>query len=801
MRRMRARHGWVLGALFVATSACKGSDAPAAVDDAGAGDSAVSNDATLDGGGDGGDGAPVASTPVVAKPASTKVEVQRLMFASGEMQISGEPFAEHFMGRNLDGYDRTQLPTDQYSPSAKGGDEIVDLVGFSTAVESYEYSKFHVNMVSVQNHAGPSLAWGPIVNKGASTATDEPTVRQRLVDREGALLRAVGADVAGFAVVPPPTTNPYNLLGFSGLHPIAAPYRSFDAAFVPDQLVGSCTFTGGYAVFSKAERIPDYECGYHSLEIPRAQMETVLSPGALGMLTWKQALWGIDFCGRVHDAGGNFVSKVDPADEPNVGKSGNTVVGKDDTGAATEKGTYLASLAIEGTWGLNYVEEMDNGAQWLLSGLATRDGSKLAGFATIKDALAYDYGSPPVWWPTAVTVTEGAPKEWPGPATMKIAPGDAKSHAEDLAAVLLGHALFFGMTDARNAAIGGRIGLRLTFDGDPFPADDGTPNGEATAHDRALAVLRVGFVDLDRLHTLAGTGVIADVVDPAATPLAAEPKVTTTSLAHVTIALRQTLLALNAAITQYGGADPNPKLDDQGILNSIPIHPPGGDVGFSTRVRTVLVAQATFVRDVLTRDDGSVAVGATFDPAGKPTVDPAPATLEAQTAAIRALLEGFLATGDTTFVDRARACYKKLEGAFYVADARFWRGVAGGPDTVSMTPERFAFLQSAIREVHKIANVPGDPTLAKATLEDRIARANKLFLNGWDDANGDRKVQKSTECLAGRLQLGEQALTGEYGKNAAGDLVGDRDDDCVLNISWSKQASLLSSQVDYSVKR
>ena len=42
-----------------------------------------------------------------------------------------------------------------------------------------------------------------------------------------------------------------------------------------------------------------------------------------------------------------------------------------------------------------------------------------------------------------------------------------------------------------------------------------------------------------------------------------------TNLAHVLIGLRQTLLAVNGAITQYGAADPDPGADLQGILNPI----------------------------------------------------------------------------------------------------------------------------------------------------------------------------------------------------------------------------------------
>jgi len=794
---MRRSSTFALTLAVTAALACKSSDSnPTEPQDS----SAIDADTSVDDA-----DASIAIVPVSAKLASRKVEVQRLMFASGEMQISGEPFAEGFLGRNLDGYDRHALPTDRYSPSGNfSGDEIVDIVGFSTAVESYEYSKYHVNMIAYQTSAGTSLAWGPVINATGNTASDEPTVRARLVTRVGLLLRAAGTEVGGFAVLPPPKDNPFNPLGFSGLHPILVPYRAFDPAMLPDDtLARGCTFDAGYGSGTGTTQVPDYECGYSSLQLSvrATQLDKTLSPGAIGLNTWKQALWTIDFSGRLHDSKNFFVEKVASTDEPNVGVEGNKVVGLDDTGKPTAEGTYLGSTPLEGMWGLLQIDEMDNGAAYLLGSLTTNDAKTTSGFATLKDALAYDYTSAPRWWPNAITVTEGAPAEWPSPATLAI--GDATSRSEDLAGLLLGYSLFFGMTDARNAGIGGKIGLKLTFDGNPYPSDDGVPNGEATAHDRALALLRVAFVDLDRLHTFPGTQIVTDTASPLASgPDAHGSKVTTTSLAHVTIALRQTLLSLNGAITQYGGADPNPKLDDKGILNGIDIHPPGaGTPTFSARVRSVLVAQATFVRDVLTRADGTVANGATFGVDGKPTVDTTPTMLESQTAAIRALLEGFLATGDKTFVDRAQAVFRTLDASFWYAPARLYRGVSAGSNAVAMTPERFGFLQSALRETHKIAHVPGDPVLSRTTLEARIARVNKLFLNGWDDVNGDSKVDKATECLAARMQLGEQALTGEYGTDDKGALTGDRDGDCVTSITFAKSGSLLAGEVDFSATK
>ena len=80
-----------------------------------------------------------ARAPVHAEigPNGMRIDVQELMFAAGEMQISGEPFAQFFAGRNLNDYDRTYLPTDMYIVGfgTDAAAPVKDLFGFATAVE------------------------------------------------------------------------------------------------------------------------------------------------------------------------------------------------------------------------------------------------------------------------------------------------------------------------------------------------------------------------------------------------------------------------------------------------------------------------------------------------------------------------------------------------------------------------------------------------------------------------------------------------------------------------------------------
>jgi hypothetical protein len=612
------------------------------------------------------------------------------------------------------------------------------------------------------------------------------------------LLSNAGTDVGGYATLPAPANNDQNYLGFPGQWPAYLLFKSWDPTLAPTTMVvRSCTYKGGYGGLGYGTTVdPLYECAYNSLHLPNrdAQVEKMLVPAVLGMAAWKEALWAIDFAGRIHDKGSNLVNAVAPSDVALVGQRNNQVVATDPPGAAA--GTYIGSSPLEGMWGLTMLASMDNAADWILSSALTTDGATLGGFHSKTDALRYDYTSPITWFPAAIGVTED--QTAPYPAMTSAAIGDATSRSLDLSALLLGHARFFGMTDPRNAGIGQRVGFLATFDGDPFPADNGVADGEETAHDRSLAVLRVAFVDLDRIHGDPGSGILVDTATVTGGAIARGSAVTTATLAHAVVALRQTLLSLNGAITQYGAPDPDPTADRSGILNPLPFHPPastgGASPNFSQRVRQVFVANATFFRDVLTRADGTVANGATIAN-GQATASTDATTIESQTAAARALTEGFLVTGDESFRDRARAVVARLEHDFYSAPARMYREQAGGPDQVHMTPERFAWLQSALRETYKSLSVVGDPVLDRSVLEDRIARTNKLFLNGWDDLNGDAIVDQPQECLAGRLQMAEQALTGELGHDGLGRSTPDRDSDCIIELAHAKSASAQASEV------
>ena len=109
----------------------------------------------------GGDAAP---PPIVitATVDSTRFVTREHMLAAGEMQISGEPLATA-MGRDLGELQPHCIcrPNIYFDTSIWSAGPWIDLPGFSTGVESYEYSKQPMNNLAFETGAGTSLAYAP----------------------------------------------------------------------------------------------------------------------------------------------------------------------------------------------------------------------------------------------------------------------------------------------------------------------------------------------------------------------------------------------------------------------------------------------------------------------------------------------------------------------------------------------------------------------------------------------------------------------------------------------------------------
>ncbi len=760
-------------------------------------------------------GVPDAPAPqgveVTAVVDSTRFVVREHMLAAGEMQIAGEPLAEA-MGRDLGGYSRDELPPNIYNDPILGLPWI-DLAGFSTAVESYEYSKQPMNFLGFESGAGTALFHAPLANGNLA-----------------ALIQhfAIGSDAIAKWVFPAGTwpamnaygdTNPTgagvgsaNPLGWPGIWPTVHLFDSFDPTIHPTSAVALiCSISSDDTPQSSSsgarELCADYECDYTTSHlVDRAsQIDSHITPGADGFATWKYGLWTLNYLQIMHDSTEAAVSTVNASDLPNVGSAGNQIVGADGSGNPTAVGTFLGSSDIEGFQAQMFLLETEARADDWINLLTTSDGVTLSGFTSLATALAYGYTTPLRWFPGSIAVTETAdPSGFPVPA---YALASADSHALDLVGLAMGYSEMFALTDTANHDVGGSQPALAYFDGDPFPADDQLPDGEATMHDRALAMMRVAIVNLDRLHVDPASSIIVDDVTFAGATPTRGTTVSTTTVAYALLGMRTVLRSCGSELELYSNNTPDTMVG--GALDSLPIQfPSDGTLTFSGRLRQLVLAHAELLYTSLTDATGRAYDG--WDVSANAPIDQSD-VLDAHTAAVRGLFAAYLATGDVKYRTRAIAVYDRLEATFYQADARIYTETANA-STVQYTPLRFALLQSTLRDMYElVAAHPGGES-RELVLEGRLARLDKLVLNGWDDRNEDQEVYYP-ECVQydgvhiprGGLQMAERALTGETGRATDEGAIGppsvDRDSDCVPEVDDAQLPAGLADSVTFTITR
>jgi len=380
--------------------------------------------------------------------------------------------------------------------------------------------------------------------------------------------------------------------------------------------------------------------------------------------------------------------------------------------------------------------------------------------------------------------------------------------------LVLAYAEFFSLTDTNNRDVGGAQPAIAYFDGDPFAADDQLADGEATLHDRALAMLRVSLIDLDRMHADPATGILVDDVTMTGVVPTRGTTTSTTTVAYVLLGLRTALRSLSSQLELYSNNTPDTAIAAT-PLDALPIMFPGdASVTFSRRVQAIVLAEAHLLFDHLTDDTGRAFAGwslATNAPIDDTDV------LDSYTAAIRGLFAAYLATGDIRYHDRAVAVYRRMDAVFYDPVARIYSVTAAPVDSVEVTPLRFALLQSALRDIYElVASRPGGEDL-EPVLEQRVARLDKLVLNGWDDRNDNRLVEWPSECVTfdaaanlprGGLQMAERTLTGEIG--SLEEIVGpgtertpssDREHDCVPEIDDAHLPAALADSITFYIAR
>jgi hypothetical protein len=699
--------------------------------------------------------------------------------AALEMQLSGEPFAEA-MGRDLRGYSRDYIcqsgscsPDTYFDPAlndgvAGGPNGRIDLAGFSSAVESQEYSKQPTNNIAFESGAGTSLVFGPVLNPSGASGSDAQVLLRAWVQRLAVEANTVNRFVT--AVV-----TPNNPVGWPGLWPTLQPYAVWDPTIAASDATTGCSISsdddpGG----SGSLTCDDYECDYTTLHLPSraAQIEAMtIDPGSSGWAGWNEALWTLDYLRVMHDSHEDPVETV-PGDElTQVGAAGNTILGAGGPGAPALPGTFLGASDIEGFQAGNFIQLLDNQAEQWLTQLTTTDGATLSGFASLSAALAYGSGDPLRWFPGSIAVTETADASgFPEPASYAIASPD--SHLLDLAGLLGSFSSLYALTDQANAQVGGSLPALAYFDGDPFPVQNQTPTGAPTLHDRALAMIRVLIVNIARLHVDPASGLFVDDVALAGGSVSRGTTLSADVAAYALLALRTARRGVDSLLTLDSNAGP----DAEGIASSLDALSPVDGLPYSARLDQLVGQLTAIFLNQLTTDEG-VAFGGWSLARSAPT--DAGTSLDAHTAAIRGLLTAYLATGDTRYRDRAQSVFNRLDSQFYDPRARVYRAAVGdGGSQVTFTPRRFGLLQGALRDSYQnIALLPGNEAM-RTLIEDRVARLNKLVLNGWDDRDEDEIIEWPSECAhlgtgpdgqplgLGGLQMAERVLSGDSGSLA-----------------------------------
>jgi hypothetical protein len=244
-------------------------------------------------------------------------------------------------------------------------------------------------------------------------------------------------------------------------------------------------------------------------------------------------------------------------------------------------------------------------------------------------------------------------------------------------------------------------------------------------------------------------------------------------------------------------------------LDAFPLHYPGdATLTFAARVRGMIRERAAIMYDHMTDDTGRAF--AAWPPPPGDTGE----MLDAHTAAIRGLFAAYLATGDVRYRTRALAVFDRVEAVFYDPQARIYDAAPAPTDIVQYRPVGFALLQSTLRDMYElVATRPGGEAL-EPVLEERLARLNKLVLNGWDDRDRNKHVDVPGECTnvvdglpRGGLQMAERTLTGEVGRlkdeggGPSGPPTSDRDADCVPEIDDAHLPAMLANGVTFRIAR
>ena len=542
-----------------------------------------------------------------------------------------------------------------------------------------------------------------------------------------------------------------------------------------------------------------------------------IDPGSSGWAGWKEALWTLNYLQVMHDSTETAVSTVPAEQLALVGTAGNTILGADDTGAPTVAGDVPRLERHRGLPGRQLPPDPRQPGAAVADAAhddRRRDARRLR--EPERRPRVQPEQSPLRWFPGSIAVTESAGRErlpatrpaTPSPrptATCSISPGcSARTRASTRSPI---------SQHRRWAAASPRSRTSTAI---PSPSRTRSRPAQPTLHDRALAMMRVLVVNIDRLHVDPATGLLVDDVTLAGGKVVRGTTLSTDVAAYALLALRTARRALDSCPR----ALQNTKPDAQGVPCPLDAFPPLDGVTFGARLDAAhRVAVERLLRPAH-RPPTATPTAAGTSRRSAPTDDGS--TLDAHTAAIRGLLVAYLATGDTRYRDRAASVFARLDSAFYDP-----RRASTGPSratrrrTVTFTPRRFGILQGALRDTYElIAVLPGQqamqaldrgprraPEQAGAQRLGRPRRGRRHRVAGRVRARRPRARRQAARPRRpadgraradGRVRVA-RSTTPDAGDGGARVITTDREHDCVPEISAAGLPAALADSITFTL--
>jgi len=559
-----------------------------------------------------------------------------------------------------------------------------DETAYALGIENYEYSRYQLGVVVARSGIGLHMMWSPIIVAKAAMETDP--------DFDGSWTGG--------------TPNGYNeddelvknIMHFGMLADHTPPMHAWPQ-------FGE--FVSADPHYAQPVDPGNFTTDFATLRWDRSAMIKQLSPSAMGQTLMKQYLWAQDMLGAFHDANGDEVvpDGVVTPDGP-------------DGIFDPDNGVFFGGDDLDGFIGQVLTAEAVNKVKNLIESLAF-DGQQLGGV----DPMTYDPGAGLLYFPHLIGVTESAIPDLP-PRVSDYSVVDPHSDLFDQASMLWGTTHFKNMMDPANSEDSAHLAYHSVFDGDPFPADMGE-TGVPGPFDLMKGASKVLFLNLMAMHFDPDFGTFANSSLPLGSGFrwndASDPisEFTTSGLVRrgnqiSAVSAAYAIVALTQFAAEFDGTP------------------------LAAMALDAIAAQADFIIDRMGNDDDLYRDRVSIH--HRSLIANGPYTLQAQTAAIRALYSAFTATGDTTYRSAADAAYGALVDTYYSpADLAFRTRI--GESLATYTPGTVALVSGALREARLIGG---------------FEAATSIYVDFWNN-------------VVNRLQLAEGGNTGELGGDSDAD--------------------------------